>query len=311
MNVNYEKKAYFCENAPYNPSWDKWMEIGNLSLSDNDLFFEFEKNRELHIINIKITDIQSILKKTKKGKNYIKIFTYLRETYSLEPIKKKLGRYISDKHETEKLYDLIFKLKFKELARKSQNKFPITELIDFLKSSQSKINYCYECGESVRERTRFCFNCGNHINSFSHRKEINYKQLQSTNNINSTINPKIEDDHEKIDKLKEIMEISTLVRLDALRNVLDLNLSVFYEKIIKWAKKFGFIIDGDYLITDKNSLADFLSLLNNQNFISNKLKKTAQISENISCINCNSLIESKARICPYCGINFSFSTNFH
>ena len=38
----------------------------------------------------------------------------------------------------------------------------------------------------------------------------------------------------------------------------------FSEKVFEWAEEFNFIIDGDYLIVNKETLDDFMSALDSQ-----------------------------------------------
>ncbi|MBA7507507.1 hypothetical protein ES706_06226 [subsurface metagenome] len=69
---------------------------------------------------------------------------------------------------------------------------------------------------------------------------------------------------DSLDKIKKLMKVSTRVRLDMMRDVLNMDPHTFNYKIIDWAYKFEFIIDGDYLIVNKETVSDFIDALDKQ-----------------------------------------------
>ncbi|MFX1257780.1 MAG: hypothetical protein ACFFAN_07975 [Promethearchaeota archaeon] len=64
-----------------------------------------------------------------------------------------------------------------------------------------------------------------------------------------------------LEKLKEILSVSDRIKLKRLQKILNLDDNSFNEKIIEWAKTFGFKIDGEFLITQKESISDFIEEL--------------------------------------------------
>jgi len=69
---------------------------------------------------------------------------------------------------------------------------------------------------------------------------------------------------ETIEKIKEMMEVSTRINLDRMQNVLDMDKKTFDNKIFKWARDFNFIIDGDNLVINKDTVSDFIDALDKQ-----------------------------------------------
>jgi len=83
------------------------------------------------------------------------------------------------------------------------------------------------------------------------------------------------------------------LKLKMMRTVLDMDKKIFNKRIFEWAKKFNFIIDGDYLIIKKEMVSDFIKQINNQLNFSE--------SEVIECSYCGNSLKSGVDICPYCG----------
>lgn len=67
-----------------------------------------------------------------------------------------------------------------------------------------------------------------------------------------------------ISKLKELIEKSPRVDLKQIKVALKMDAHTFNNKIIDWADKFGFTIDGDYLIVNKDTVSDFIDALDKQ-----------------------------------------------
>ena len=67
-----------------------------------------------------------------------------------------------------------------------------------------------------------------------------------------------------ISKLKELIEKSPRVNLKQIKVALKMDTHTFNNKIIDWADEFGFIIDGDYLIVNKDTVSDFIDALDKQ-----------------------------------------------
>jgi hypothetical protein len=74
----------------------------------------------------------------------------------------------------------------------------------------------------------------------------------------------VKKDQEMIEKLKDMMEVSTRIRLDMMCRILKLKQEDFDENIFKWAKKFGFKVDGDYIVIENADVSGFLEALDEQ-----------------------------------------------
>ena len=63
------------------------------------------------------------------------------------------------------------------------------------------------------------------------------------------------------EKLERMMRVSSRIRLDIMRDVLNLDLHTFNEKIFEWAEEFSFEVDGDYLNINKDTVSSFIDSL--------------------------------------------------
>ena len=109
------------------------------------------------------------------------------------------------------------------------------------------------------------------------------------------------EDKERIERVKSMMEVSNRLRLDMMRIALDMDEKAFTEKVFQWAKQFKFLIDGDYLIVNQDTVEDFL------NDLSTGAGILLRRGLKISCQFCDKKIDSNAKICPYCGKEVSNS----
>jgi len=71
-------------------------------------------------------------------------------------------------------------------------------------------------------------------------------------------------ERERREKIERIMRVSSRIRLDTMRDILNLEPYIFHERLIDWAEKFGFEIDGDYLNINKDKVSDFIEKLDKQ-----------------------------------------------
>ena len=71
-------------------------------------------------------------------------------------------------------------------------------------------------------------------------------------------------DRGTIDKLKRVLNVSNSIKMDQLRNILDLESKTFDTQILEWAEEFEFVIDGDYIIINKNTIDSFIDQLDKQ-----------------------------------------------
>jgi hypothetical protein len=69
---------------------------------------------------------------------------------------------------------------------------------------------------------------------------------------------------EILKRIKKMMEVSTRIRLDVMRDALDMNSKVFNSRIFDWAEKFNFKINGDFVIIEQADVEGFIADLDNQ-----------------------------------------------
>jgi len=69
---------------------------------------------------------------------------------------------------------------------------------------------------------------------------------------------------ENMEKLREILNISTRIKLERVQNILNLDDKSFDVKIIEWANEFDFKIDGEYLVVNKESVSEFIDALDDK-----------------------------------------------
>ncbi|TFG16606.1 MAG: zinc ribbon domain-containing protein [Promethearchaeota archaeon] len=105
----------------------------------------------------------------------------------------------------------------------------------------------------------------------------------------------IESKKQLIQKIKSILEVSNKLKLDIMRTALDMDQKEFYEKVFIWAKKFNFLIEGDEIVVDHDSIPRFMDSLD-KGF---RVPNIALVK--VKCVNCGKNIEYLAKICPYCG----------
>jgi len=71
-------------------------------------------------------------------------------------------------------------------------------------------------------------------------------------------------EEETIKKLNTLIEKSNKVNLNQIKDTLEMDTHTFNNKIIDWADEFNFIIDGDYLVINKDTVSDFIDALDKQ-----------------------------------------------
>ncbi len=67
-----------------------------------------------------------------------------------------------------------------------------------------------------------------------------------------------------IEKLKKIIQVSNKIRFKMIKSMLGIDDETFYNKILDWAVEFGFTINGDFLIINKDTVNDFIKALDQQ-----------------------------------------------
>ncbi len=79
--------------------------------------------------------------------------------------------------------------------------------------------------------------------------------------IPSEKRPVIKYRNERTKKIERMLQVSNRIRLEMMRNALNMEKKAFDEKIFEWAEEFGFIIDEDILIVDKDTVSDYINKL--------------------------------------------------
>ncbi len=67
-----------------------------------------------------------------------------------------------------------------------------------------------------------------------------------------------------IEKLKKIISVSRRIKLEMMRKSLGMTEEAFLDKIYDWAAHYDFIIDGDYLIINQETVSNFITELDAQ-----------------------------------------------
>ncbi len=74
----------------------------------------------------------------------------------------------------------------------------------------------------------------------------------------------LEKEKEILKRIKKMMEVSTRIKLDVMRDALDMNTKVFNSRIFDWAVKFNFKINGDFVIIEQADIEGFVADLDKQ-----------------------------------------------
>lgn len=69
---------------------------------------------------------------------------------------------------------------------------------------------------------------------------------------------------EILEKIRKIMNVSTRLNLEMMRNALSMDKKAFDVKVFDWASEFGFEIHGDYIEIKKENVSDFIDALEKQ-----------------------------------------------
>ena len=66
------------------------------------------------------------------------------------------------------------------------------------------------------------------------------------------------------EKLKKILKVSVRIKMEQMRNMLDLDQKTFDKKLLDWASEYDWIIDGNYIIVKKESVDGFIASVDPQ-----------------------------------------------
>ena len=109
---------------------------------------------------------------------------------------------------------------------------------------------------------------------------------------NSELVAQKELERKRVDQIKEMLDVSSKIRLDLMRDALKMDEKTFSVKIFEWAHQFNFVINGDYLIVNPEKVDDFID----------NLYTAEEAHDKIQCRFCQKLIDSDSKVCPYCGV---------
>ena len=104
---------------------------------------------------------------------------------------------------------------------------------------------------------------------------------------------------ELISSLKNMMQVSKLININMLKEVLGIDSSIFYQNLFNLAAKLGLTIEGDYLNADNVSVSDFVRALNK--YLKLGISENLLMDEKLTCQYCGSSLQPNMRFCPNCG----------
>ncbi|NHJ25317.1 MAG: hypothetical protein EAX89_12120, partial [Candidatus Lokiarchaeota archaeon] len=90
------------------------------------------------------------------------------------------------------------------------------------------------------------------------------KELEKQSQAELIKKQRLEEEHAIIEKIRKVMNVSTRVKMDTLKDYLKMDTTTFNQKIFDWAAQFNFTIDGDYLNIRKENVSDFIDELEKQ-----------------------------------------------
>ncbi len=93
--------------------------------------------------------------------------------------------------------------------------------------------------------------------NFSYAKQSKRKIERAIETKSLPPSPKM--DTEKVKQLKSLIRISRRINIDDIQDILELNRNILLPMIIDWAEDYGFELDGDYLVLNKESVPEFIT----------------------------------------------------
>lgn len=91
-------------------------------------------------------------------------------------------------------------------------------------------------------------------------------------------------EQEIVEKIRSMMEVSERISLEMMRKTLEMDSDEFLNNIWGWAKKFGFRIDGDYIIVENADVGEFVKYLDDQ-FLNWKKKEGIKEEKNADLLD--------------------------
>lgn len=63
---------------------------------------------------------------------------------------------------------------------------------------------------------------------------------------------------EALDKLTSLLNMSTKIQINMIRNILNIDEEKLLALILEWGKNYGFVLEGDYILINKETLPELL-----------------------------------------------------
>ena len=121
---------------------------------------------------------------------------------------------------------------------------------------------CPNCGVIAKESQKFCKGCGLKLETFYRTCSNCGKTVLTDQKFCKHCGSKLESAYGgAVQKLQKILQVSDRIEIEQMRKSLGMDEFSFYDKIYDWAAEYNFIIDGDYLIVKKDTISDFLDML--------------------------------------------------
>lgn len=95
---------------------------------------------------------------------------------------------------------------------------------------------------------------------------LNYsdKKLLLSFDSKNKVEAKMHIERKNLEKLSKLLQISTKIKIEDMTTLLKMKRSELIEKLIEWADKFSYQIDGDYISIQKDEISNFIELLDNK-----------------------------------------------
>jgi len=97
------------------------------------------------------------------------------------------------------------------------------------------------------------------------------RQQEEDRKLNKLIKKKKE--RVQFNTFKTILQVSDRIQLDVIKKRLKMDDESFYKKLVAWKIKFDFIIEGDYIIVNKDTVSEFIDALDKQFMIWDEMEK--------------------------------------
>lgn len=195
-------------------------------------------------------------------------------------------------------------LSFKAINQEIYHQLPILHIQSIQKSSKGSTSiikvqtfqdYFYSYVTAKKQK--------NNVVGDQSKTEEFYKTLKNIK-LNASSAVKREETYhiDQVKIIESMIKVSTRIKLEMMRDVLKMEKESFNEKIFDWAKRFDFIIDGNYLVVKHAKVSEFIRNLNKDYDFSTKKSKKKKTTDEKYCFYCKNVINKEVKICPYCGI---------